>query len=237
MNPIKTGLQGVVERIRKAEQTYGRQPGSVRLLAVSKTRTANELREAHRAGQQRFGESYLQEALEKIEQLGSMDMEWHFIGRIQSNKTRPIAENFAWVHSVENLRQAARLNEQRPNHLPPLNVCLQVKVDQEESKGGVEPGELTELIAQIEELPRLHLRGLMTLPAPAQGFEAQCHPFRTLRQLRDRCASPRTPLYTLSMGMSADLEAAIAEGATIVRVGTAIFGPRNPILSRGRTNL
>ena len=166
-----------------------------------------------------------------------MDLEWNFIGRVQSNKTRPIAENFAWVHSVETLRQAARLNEQRPNHLSPLNVCLQVKVDQEESKGGVEPGELTALIAQIEEFPRLRLRGLMTLPAPARDFGSQCRPFRTLRQLRDRCASPRTPLDTLSMGMSADLEAAIAEGATIVRVGTAIFGPRNSIVDRGRKNL
>lgn len=237
MSLIKTGLERVVQRIQEAERVYGRQPGSVQLLAVSKTRPASDLLEAHQAGQERFGESYLQEALQKIQQLDNWDAEWHFIGRIQSNKTRPVAENFDWVHSIEKLKQARRLNDQRPDNLPPLNICLQVKLDLEEAKGGIAPGKLVELITQISELPRLRLRGLMTLPAPTRGFESQCRPFRKLRQLRDQLSSAQIPLDTLSMGMSADLEAAIAEGATIVRVGTAIFGPRKPVDQRSRENL
>lgn len=234
MSLIKAGLERVLERIREAERVYGRQSGSVKLLAVSKTRPVCDLREAYQAGQQRFGESYLQEALEKIGQLDHQDAEWHFIGRIQSNKTRPIAANFDWVHSIENLRQAKRLSEQRPGNLPPLGICLQVKIDPEEDKGGIAPGELAELVAQISELPCLRLRGLMTLPAPSSNLESQRRPFRRLRELRDQLSSPQAPLDTLSMGMSADLEAAIAEGSTIVRVGTAIFGPRKPINQRSR---
>ncbi len=224
---IQDHLSTVRQRIEAAAARYGRDPGSVQLLAVSKTRSAEEIRQAVAAGQQRFGESYLQEALEKIQQLKDQPMEWHFIGRIQSNKTRPIAEHFHWVHSVDSLKKARRLNDQRPENLPPLNICLQVNVDLEESKGGVALEESAELIAEIQRLPRLRLRGLMTIPAPAMDLEQQRGPFRMLRELRDQLATPELPLETLSMGMSDDLEAAIAEGATIVRVGTAIFGPRN----------
>ncbi len=225
--PIQDHLGAVRQRIEAAAARYDRDPDSVQLLAVSKTRNADEIRQAAAAGQHRFGESYLQEALEKIQQLKDQEIEWHFIGRIQSNKTKPIAENFHWVHSIDKLKYAQRMNEQRPEQLPPLNICLQVNVDLEESKGGVALEETAEIIAEIQRLPRLRLRGLMAIPAPAADLELQRHPFRILRELRDRLATPELPLETLSMGMSADLEAAIAEGATIVRVGTAIFGPRN----------
>jgi len=227
MPPIDTCLELVRQRVLTAEQTHGRVPGSVQLLAVSKTRHAAEIGEALQAGQRRFGESYLQEALEKIDLLRDRDIEWHFIGRIQSNKTRAIAENFHWVHSIDKVKQARRLNDQRPDNLQPLNICLQIMVDREESKGGLSAAEAEGLVGQIEDFPRLRLRGLMTLPAPSDDLENQRKPFRALRLLRDSLATPQTPLETLSMGMSGDLEAAIAEGATMVRVGTAIFGPRN----------
>jgi len=228
MSSIEIRLAEVNSRIKSAEQRYNRLPGSVQLLAVSKTRSAAEIREALAAGQYRFGENYLQEALEKIEQLHDLQIEWHFIGRIQSNKTREIAENFDWIHCLENLKHARRLSDQRPPGLPPLNVCLQILVDAEETKGGITPDQARELIAQIRQLPRLRLRGLMTLPAPVQGMENQRIALRRLRHIREQLKSPDIGLETLSMGMSADLEAAIAEGATIVRVGTAIFGPRKP---------
>jgi pyridoxal phosphate enzyme (YggS family) len=224
---IQSRLEAVRRRIAEAMQQYDRAPGSVQLLAVSKTRSPEDIRQALAAGQLYFGESYLQEALDKIEDLRNSDVVWHFIGRIQSNKTRPIAEKFDWVHSIGSLKHARRLNEQRPDHLPPLNVCLQVNIDQEPSKGGIMPEEAASLVSEISILPRLRLRGFMTLPAPADDLEAQRHPFRLLRELRDRIATPELPLETLSMGMSNDLEAAIAEGATMVRIGTAIFGPRN----------
>jgi pyridoxal phosphate enzyme (YggS family) len=224
---IQSRLDKVRRRITEAMERYGRPPESVRLLAVSKTRTPEDIRQAVAAGQFHFGESYLQEALEKIEALRDIDAVWHFIGRIQSNKTRPIAEKFDWVHSIGSLKHARRLNEQRPDNLPPLNICLQVNIDNEPSKDGILPEEAVALVSEVSALPRLRLRGLMTLPAPADDLEAQRHPFRLLRELRDRIATPESPLETLSMGMSNDLEAAIAEGATIVRVGTAIFGPRN----------
>lgn len=224
---IQSRLDKVRRRITEAMERYHRTPESVRLLAVSKTRTPEDIRQAVAAGQFHFGESYLQEGLEKIETLRDIDAVWHFIGRIQSNKTRPIAEKFDWVHSIGSLKHARRLNEQRPDNLPPLNICLQVNIDQEPSKSGIMPEEAAALVSEVSTLPRLRLRGLMTLPAPADDLEAQRHPFRLLRELRDRIATPELPLETLSMGMSNDLEAAIAEGATIVRVGTAIFGPRN----------
>jgi pyridoxal phosphate enzyme (YggS family) len=227
MSPIQIRLANLQQRIDYAIQEYARPAGSVQLLAVSKTRPAEDIREAYSAGQHRFGENYLQDAVDKIEQLQDIDVEWHFIGRVQSNKTRLIAENFHWVHSVDTLKHALRLNQQRPNKLPPLNICLQINVDAEESKGGTTLQQSVELVEEIQQLPRLHLRGLMTLPAPATGLEEQRRPFRMLRELRDRIATPQLPLETLSMGMSADLEAAIAEGATMVRVGTAIFGPRS----------
>ncbi len=178
-------------------------------------------------GQRLFGESYLQEAIDKIDQLTGHGIEWHFIGRVQSNKTRLIAEKFDWVHSIDTLKHAQRLNEQRPESLPRLNICLQINIDNEESKGGIKPDTTAELIRQISQLPRLNLRGLMTLPAPRDNIEEQRKPFARLRKLRDQLATDELPLETLSMGMSDDIQAAIAEGATIVRVGTAIFGPRN----------
>jgi pyridoxal phosphate enzyme (YggS family) len=227
MSPIQARLADLQKRIDAAIKKYARPAGSVQLLAVSKTRPAEEIREAYSAGQRRFGENYLQDAVDKIKQLQDIDVEWHFIGRVQSNKTRQIAENFHWVHSVDTLKHALRLNEQRPDTLPPLNICLQINVDAEASKGGTTLQQSIKLVQDIQQLPRLHLRGLMTLPAPATEIEEQRRPFRILRELRDRIATTELPLETLSMGMSADLEAAIAEGATMVRVGTAIFGPRS----------
>ncbi|MGD8908757.1 MAG: YggS family pyridoxal phosphate-dependent enzyme [Chromatiales bacterium] len=224
-NLLKERYEQLASRIRQAESATGRPPGSVRLLAVSKTRDAAEIRALAGLGQVCFGENYLQEAEQKIEQLRDLALEWHFIGRIQSNKTRSIAERFDWVHSLASLKHARRLSEQRPSHLPPLNVCLQVNTSGEGSKDGHCAQELESVIGDYAALPNLRLCGLMTIPAPAQG-EAQHRPFQLLRRLRDRLATPGHPLETLSMGMSDDLEAAIAEGATIVRVGTAIFGPR-----------
>ena len=226
MKAIRTRLDTVKRRIQDAATQYGRPADAVQLLAVSKTRPAMDIRTALAAGQFRFGESYLQEALEKIRALGETQAEWHFIGRIQGNKTRDIAEHFDWVHSLCSIKHAKRLNDQRPDGLSHLNVCLQINLSGEETKAGIVPGEAPELVAQIQELPKLHLCGLMTLPALAETLEQQRQPFRALQELRDRLATPGLPLSTLSMGMSNDLEAAIAEGATIVRIGTAIFGPR-----------
>jgi len=201
------------------------------LLAVSKTRPAEDLRLAAAAGQHAFGENYLQEALDKMEALADLpQLEWHFIGPIQSNKTRPIAEYFQWVHSVDRLKVARRLNDQRPEDLPPLNICVQVNIDEEASKSGCHPGELDDLAAAISDLPRLSLRGLMAIPDPDQSEDALRASFHRLaRALENLQKNPQVtgPLDTLSMGMSGDLELAIAEGATLVRVGTALFGPRD----------
>ena len=227
VDSVAQRLETVRQRIRTAEAGAGRNPGSVALLAVSKTQSGDRVRLIWNAGQRAFGESYLQEALAKIEQLRALAIEWHFIGRIQSNKTRPIAENFAWVHSLCDSKHARRLNNQRPEGLPPLNVCIQVNVSGETSKSGLAPDAAGDLLEHCLELPRLRVRGLMTIPAASKGPQAQRTPFRALRKLRDRLVRPGVPLDTLSMGMSADLEAAIAEGATLVRVGTAIFGPRH----------
>lgn len=229
MSSIKSNLERVRNQISRTSKRFNRPADSVKLLAVSKTRPAADILEALDAGQRLFGESYLQEALDKIAKLTGSGAEWHFIGRIQSNKTRSIAENFDWVHSVVKLKHAKRLNDQRPGHLPPLNICLQIMIDNEATKAGMTPEQAKELIEQIDELPHLKLRGLMTLPAATDNFEAQRIPFQKLRQLRDQLATTTTPLDILSMGMSSDLEAAIAEGASIVRVGTAIFGPRNQV--------
>lgn len=214
------------DRIEKAAQKHRRSAADIALLAVSKTRPAERLREAHADGQRAFGENYLQEALDKIEQLSDLELEWHFIGPIQSNKTRPIAEHFGWVHSVDRLKIARRLSEQRPAGLPPLNICLQVNVSAEASKSGVLPEDLPALASACADLPNLRLRGLMAIPAPAESFAAQREPFASLRSLLASLQPALPHLDTLSMGMSGDLEAAIAEGATIVRVGTDIFGPR-----------
>ena len=216
----------VWDRIRQAAHDHNRNPRDIRLLAVSKTRDAEEIRALSEIGQQAFGESYLQEALTKVANLQDLNLEWHFIGRLQSNKTKPIAENFSWIHSLASLKHAQRLNEQRPTRLSPLNVCIQVNTSGEQSKDGHQPDELIELFDRYVELPNLRIRGLMTIPAPAQDIQSQRHPFRLLRELRDSLRTQKTPLEVLSMGMSDDLEAAIAEGANLLRIGTAIFGPR-----------
>lgn len=215
------------DAIVTATAAAGRCAGDVCLLAVSKTFPPDDLREAFQAGQVRFAENYLQEALDKITLLSDIPIEWHFIGPIQSNKTRAIAENFSWVHSVDRLKIAQRLSDQRPETLPPLQVCLQVNVSGEASKSGVAADQAESLAAEIAALPQLRLRGLMTVPAPADDPELQRLPFVQLRELRDRLNRQGLQLDTLSMGMSHDFAIAIAEGATIVRVGTAIFGNRS----------
>jgi pyridoxal phosphate enzyme (YggS family) len=219
-------LSTILARLREAERCYHRPPGSVALLAVSKTQPAAVIAALAAAGQRQFGENYLQEALEKIEALRQLDLEWHFIGPLQSNKTRGIAENFAWVHSLDRLKLAQRLSEQRPDTLPALNICLQVNISDETSKRGLNAAELADVAHAVAELPRLRLRGLMAIPAPSTDFVAQRGSFTHLRELQATLIATGVELDTLSMGMSDDLEAAIAEGATIVRVGTAIFGPR-----------
>lgn len=221
--------------IAAAERRFGRQPGSVHLLAVSKTQPVAAIREACAHGQQAFGESYLQEAAAKQAQLADTPIEWHFIGPIQANKTKSIAAGFDWVHSVDQRRVAERLSRQRPEQLQPLNVLLQVNISGETSKSGVTPDEVPALAAAVAELPRLRLRGLMCIPAPCDDFERQRIPFRRLRELFEALREQGYDLDTLSMGMSGDLEAAIAEGATIVRLGTAIFSPRpSPDSNKGR---
>lgn len=218
-------FETVLESMRAAEKAAKREPGSVRLLAVAKTRPAEDLICLYSKGQRHFGESYLQEALEKQKHLAAYDITWHFIGPIQSNKTRGIAEHFSWVHSVDRLKIAVRLNDQRPDYLAPLNVCLQVNVSAEASKSGVTLEDLPALVAEVRKLPNLQLRGLMAIPSKTQGFEGQRVAYRLLRESWDRLSG--CGIDTLSMGMSGDMRAAIAEGATLVRIGTAIFGERN----------
>jgi pyridoxal phosphate enzyme (YggS family) len=227
MTAILSNLQATRLAIEKAAESAHRGVADVRLLAVSKTFPAVSVREAYQAGQSAFGENYLQEALEKIKSLRDLPLEWHFIGPIQSNKTRPIAEHFAWVHSVDRLKIAERLSEQRPPHLPPLNICLQVNVSGEESKSGVAPEEVAALAAQVARLPNLKLRGLMSIPAPATDEKTQRLPFALMREIFGKLNALGMGLDTLSMGMSHDYPAAIREGATIVRIGTAIFGARD----------
>jgi len=205
----------------------GRRAEEVELLAVSKTFAAEAIREACLAGQRRFAESYVQEALAKIAALDGLPIEWHYIGPIQSNKTRPIAEHFAWVHSIDRLKIAERLSSQRPAQLPPLQACIEVNISGERSKSGVAPDDVGALAHAVAALPNLSLRGLMTVPAPTGDAAEQRAAFARLRELRDRLNRQGLQLDTLSMGMSHDFTAAIAEGATIVRVGTAIFGARD----------
>ena len=219
-------LHAVLQRIAGAAAAAGRDPAAVQLLAVSKTFEAAAVRALAAAGQRAFGENYLQEALEKQARLADLTLEWHFIGPVQSNKTRAIAEHFAWVHSVDRLKIAERLSAQRPDSLPPLMVCIELNVSGEASKGGVAPAALPELAAAVSELPRLRLRGLMAIPAPTPDPDAQRGAFRQVREAYEALRAAGHALDTLSMGMSADLEAAILEGATIVRVGTALFGER-----------
>lgn len=222
-------LDAVRQRIALAAQVAGRDPRSVALLAVSKTFPAEDVRAAHAAGQRAFGENYVQEALTKLDALADLreSIEWHFIGPLQSNKTRPVAERFDWVHSIDRLKIAQRLAEQRPDGMPPLNVCVQVNVSGEASKSGVQPEEAADVAHAIAALPKLRLRGLMAIPEPAGSIEQQRVPHRALRELFDRLRAAGLELDTLSMGMSDDLEAAVLEGATMVRIGTAIFGARD----------
>lgn len=227
MTPISANLQAVRERIDAAARRFGRDPAGIALLAVSKTWPADSVRAAAAAGQRAFGENYVQETVEKIAELAPLALEWHFIGPLQSNKTRLVAEHVDWMHSVERLKIAERLSQQRPASLAPLNICLQVNVSGEATKSGCTLEEAPVLAAKIATLPNIRLRGLMCIPEPADDFEAQRQPFRRLRELCENLRAQGLPLDTLSMGMSHDMEAAIAEGATIVRVGTAIFGDRN----------
>jgi PLP dependent protein len=216
----------VRSRITHAAKAAGRDPASVTLVAVTKSKPAESLRVAATAGVTDFGENYLQEAVSKMDQLGSVAAHWHFIGAVQSNKTRAIAERFEWVHSIDRLSVARRLSEQRPFHAPPLNLCIQVALVPEPTKGGIEPRHLAELALRTAELPRVRLRGLMCVPPPQPDAQTERSVFSRLRILLDDLNALGLNLDTLSMGMSADFESAIAEGATHVRIGTAIFGSR-----------
>jgi pyridoxal phosphate enzyme (YggS family) len=224
MSTIAANISTLESRIRTAALAAQRDPGAIGLLAVSKTKPAAAIREAFAAGLSDFGENYLQEALGKQQELADLPLCWHFIGPIQSNKTRAIAEHFAWVHSVDRLKIAQRLSEQRPPDLEPLNICLQVNVSGEASKSGCAPQDLPALAEAVSALPRLRLRGLMAIPEPTDDTDAQLAAFARVRTLREHL---NLPLDTLSMGMSHDLEAAIAQGATWVRIGTALFGARD----------
>ena len=224
---------GVTENCRKIRDLLtaaaieaGREPESVELLAVSKRHPLEAILEAAAAGQRDFGENYVQEGLEKISSCPREDLVWHFIGHLQSNKTRQAAEHYDWVHTVDKLKIARRLSEQRPDHLGNLDICLQVNIDNEPGKSGAAAKDVPELAAAVADLPRLRLRGLMCMPAIREGFEAQREPFAQLRKLAQSVSDGGIELDTLSMGMTDDYRAAIFEGATIVRIGTAIFGPR-----------
>ena len=227
MAELKNRLQAVLQQIHDAETAAGRPAKSVQLLAVSKTWPAAKLRELAQAGQQHFGENYLQEALAKIEALADLPLIWHFIGPIQSNKTRDIAAHFDWVHSVDRLKIAKRLSEQRPADLPPLNICLQVNIDDEDSKSGASPEELMQLADDVKQLPNLNLRGLMVIPKATDDTDAQHDAFQRSFALYQSLQQQLPDIDTLSMGMSGDLTAAIANGSTMVRIGSALFGRRH----------
>ena len=234
MNSITNALNFIRNRIADAERAHGRPPGSVRLIAVSKTHPPAAVKAAFEAGQRAFGENQLQDAMTKVTATEGMPIEWHFIGPVQSNKTRPIATHFHWVHTVDRTKVARRLSEQRPESLPRLNVCIQINVSGEQTKSGVSPEEALPLARAISDLPRLRLRGLMAIPQPCVGFEAQRQALRPLATLFAALREEGLALDALSMGMTDDLEAAIAEGATMVRIGTAIFGPRQQPSGRPR---
>ncbi|MFD1261326.1 YggS family pyridoxal phosphate-dependent enzyme [Entomomonas asaccharolytica] len=228
MSEISKNIDFIQQRIIQIAAITKRDPKQIYLLAVSKTKPAKAIQEAFQCGITNFGENYLQEALQKQSELNNLPLIWHFIGPIQSNKTKDIAENFQWVHSVDRLKIAERLNNQRPLELPPLQICIQVNISGEQSKSGCNPAELIPLVEAINTMPKLQLRGLMAIPEPTDDKQAQHMAFATLRKLKDNI-NQQLNLYldTLSMGMSYDLEAAIAEGATWLRIGTAIFGERN----------
>ena len=231
MSAITDHLQTVRTRVCRAAQQAHRDPSSVNLLAVSKTQPVSAILEAAEAGQLAFGENYEQEAVRKIMEIRQnrpdLKLEWHFIGPIQSNKTRAIAEHFDWVHSVDRERIARRLFDQRPEDMPPLNICLQVNISGEDSKSGVRPEELADLVKAVSGMPRLKLRGLMAIPEPQSDPEKQRQPFSAMKTLFEELKHTGYDLDTLSMGMSDDMEAAVQEGATTVRIGTAIFGQRH----------
>lgn len=229
MHTLDDNLSHVLSRMQAAAGRVGRSLDELKLIAVSKKQSAAAMRELFAAGQRAFGESYLQEALDKQQELSDLAIEWHFIGPIQSNKTRAIAEHFSWVHSVDRHKIAQRLNDQRPEHLPPLNICLQINIDQETTKSGVLAEDLPALAEAVSKLPRLRLRGLMAIPAPRDDYDGQLAAFAELRKLLEELQGQLkdAPLDSLSMGMSGDLEAAIAAGATMVRVGTDLFGARD----------
>lgn len=223
---VASNLTAVTDRIRVAEHQAHRIPQSVTLLAVSKTKPAALIEAASAAGQRCFGENYAQEAVEKAEALKHLNLEWHFIGPIQSNKTRGLATHMDWIHTVEREKIARRLNDQRPDDMAPLNICLQVNISGEASKAGILSTEVLTLADAISALPKLRLRGLMAIPAPSEGIDAQRRPFKALKDIWDELKGTYPELDTLSMGMSGDLEAAVLEGATIVRIGTDVFGAR-----------
>ena len=227
MTDVAGNLEKLREKIRLAERQYHRKPGSVRLLAVSKSRSAVEIHTAVACEQMDFGENYLQEAVTKMAALDNSGIRWHFIGPVQSNKTRAIAERFEWVHSLDRIKIATRLNDMRPATAPPLNVCLEINISAEPTKSGINPEALSELAAAISGMPRLRLRGLMTMPKPCNDFAGQRSAFHRLRDYYDGLKAEGLQLDTLSMGTTDDMEAAIAEGSTMVRIGTAIFGPRD----------
>ena len=226
MATISANLQAVRTRIDRAALACGRAPETISLLAVSKAQPAACVLEAVTAGQTTFGENYVQEGVEKINAIGRTDLEWHFIGPLQSNKTRAVAEAFSWVHTIDRLKIAERLSQQRPEQLPPLQICLQINVSGEDSKSGIPPADAAKLARDVVKLPKLRLRGLMTIPAASDDPAQQRGAFRSLHQLFEQLRTDGFDLDTLSMGMSNDIEAAIAEGATLLRVGTAIFGER-----------
>lgn len=224
LDSITERFQHTQSQIRHATGIAGRLRNSVQLLAVSKTKPASDIAALYRLGQRHFAENYLQEALTKQQQLAAFNISWHFIGPIQSNKTKPIASHFDWVHSVDRLKIAQRLSEQRPDYLPPLNICLQVNISQENSKTGVSIEELPDLVAAVSLLPHLSLRGVMAIPEPETNYAKQRLPYRQLYQAVQQLNRP--DLDSFSFGMSGDLKAAIMEGATLVRIGTALFGER-----------
>jgi pyridoxal phosphate enzyme (YggS family) len=223
---LTLNVNHVRSRINEAAKAAGRDPAAVTLVAVTKAKAAEFMRQAATAGVTEFGENYLQEALGKMEVLGDLPVHWHFIGALQSNKTRPVAERFDWIHSIDRWSVARRLSEQRPFHAPPLNACIQVALVPEPAKGGIEPDNLAELAEQMAGLPRLKLRGLMCIPPPQADVRSERALFGRLRGLLESLNARGLELDTLSMGMSSDFESAVAEGATMVRVGTAIFGER-----------
>ena len=223
---VTENYRKIQDLLAKAAADAGRPRDHIRLLAVSKKKPVEAILAAAAAGQRDFGENFVQEGLEKMENCAREDLVWHFIGHLQSNKTRAVAQHFQWVHTIDRLKIARRLSEQRPPHAPDLNVCIEVNIDEEAQKAGIAPGETADLAREIARLPRLKLRGLMCLPAIREGFEAQREPFAALRRLYEALNGEGLRLDTLSMGMSADYAAAIHEGATIVRIGTALFGAR-----------